>query len=162
KNLEREPAQEIRRLTKLNRDLARANKTLTYEIATQREELQRRRLDFQRMVDSIPLPVAVTTPAGDVETLNQPTLDYFGLTLEQLKSWTALDVVHPDDLERTVTAQLAAHARGDSYSIESRHKRFDGVYRWYNVHGLPLRDAGGNILCWFHILIDIDDRKRAE
>ncbi|TIW07758.1 MAG: PAS domain S-box protein, partial [Mesorhizobium sp.] len=49
------------------------------------DTLRRRELDFQLIVDSIPVPVAVTTPTGEVEGLNQPTLDYFGKTLEELK-----------------------------------------------------------------------------
>ena len=125
-------------------------------------ELRRRELDFQLIVDSIPIPVAVTTPSGEVEGLNQLTLDYFGKTFEELKGWKASEVVHPDDLERTIAAQLEAHRQGHSYNVESRHRRADGVYRWYNVLGLPLRDPQGNILRWFHFLIDIDDRKRAE
>ena len=64
------------------------------------EAMRRRELDFQLIVDSIPVPVAVTTPSGEVEGLNQPTLDYFGKTFEELKGWKASDVVHPDDLSR--------------------------------------------------------------
>jgi len=61
-----------------------------------------------------------------------------------------------------VAAQMAAHQKGTAYNVESRHRRADGVYRWFNVLGLPLRDAQGRILHWFHLQIDIDDRKRAE
>ena len=57
---------------------------------------------------------------------------------------------------------MGAHQSGSSYNVESRHRRADGVYRWYNVLGMPLRDPQGNILRWLHLLIDIDDRKRAE
>ena len=126
------------------------------------ETLRRRELDFQLVVDSIPVPVAVTTPSGEVEGLNQPTLDYFGKTFEELKGWKTSDVVHPDDLERTIVAQLDAHQNGSAYDVESRHRRADGVYRWHNVRGFPLRDPRGQIIRWFHLLIDIDERKRAE
>jgi len=37
------------------------------------EALQRRELSFRLIVDSIPAPVAVTTPSGEVEALNQPS-----------------------------------------------------------------------------------------
>jgi PAS domain S-box-containing protein len=126
------------------------------------ETLRRRELDFQLIVDSIPIPVAVTTATGDVEGLNQPTLDYFGKTFEELRGWKASEVVHPDDLEHTVSAQIEAHRNGCSYNVESRHLRADGTYRWYNVLGMPLRDSQGTILRWLHLLIDIDDRKLAE
>lgn len=126
------------------------------------EALRRRKLDFQLIVDSIPVPAAVTTPSGEVEGLNQLTLDYFGRSFEELRGWKASDVVHPDDLEKTIAAQLDAHLKGIAYNVQSRHRRADGAYRWYNVLGLPLRDPQGRILRWLHLLIDIDDRKRAE
>src|SRR6476659_396847 len=119
-------------------------------------------LNLALIVNSIPVPVAVTSPAGEVEALNQATLEYFGRTFEELKEWKSSDAVHPDDLERTVTAQIEAHQTGSAYNVESRHRRADGVYRWFNVLGLPLLDAQGRILHWFHLQIDIDDRKRAE
>ncbi|WP_176477976.1 PAS domain S-box protein [Mesorhizobium sp. WSM3862] len=132
------------------------------DIRLAEEKLRRRELDFQNIVDSIPIPVAVTTPSGEVEGLNQLTLDYFGKSFDELKGWRSSDVVHPEDLERTVTAQLDAHHRSVPYNIESRHRRADGFYRWYNVLGLPLRDAAGSIVRWLHLLIDIEDRKVAE
>ncbi|MDI7865255.1 PAS domain-containing protein [Rhizobiaceae bacterium n13] len=118
--------------------------------------------DFQRIVDSIPVPVAVTTPTGDVEALNNPALEYFGMTLEELKNWKAIEVVHPEDLQHIIADQLEAHSTGTFYNVESRHLRSDGLYRWHNVLGLPFKDRDGNILRWFHLLVDIDDRKRAE
>jgi PAS domain S-box-containing protein len=119
-------------------------------------------LDFQLVVDSIPVQVAVTSPSGEVEGLNQPTLSYFGMSLADLKQWKASDVVHPDDLDRTIEAQLAAHANGNLYNVESRHRRFDGAYRWHNVLGLPLRNKSGEIQRWLHLIIDVEERKRAE
>jgi PAS domain-containing protein len=45
----------------------------------QAEEAPRaRELDFRLIVDSIPAPVAVMTPAGEVKGVNQPVLEYFG------------------------------------------------------------------------------------
>ncbi|MEF3128712.1 PAS domain S-box protein [Rhizobium leguminosarum] len=126
------------------------------------EGLRRKAIEFQRMVNTISVPLAVTTPGGEVEALNQPALEYFGKTLEELKGWKASDVVHPDDLEATIAAQMEAHRLGTSYNVESRHRRADGVYRWYNVLGMPLRDHDGLILRWVHLLIDIEERKCAE
>ena len=43
-----------------------------------------------------------------------------------------------------------------------RARRFDGVYRWFQSRGFPLRDTNGHIVRWYNLLIDIDERKRAE
>ena len=38
----------------------------------------------------------------------------------------------------------------------------DGEYRWFLVRAVPLRDETGNILKWYGVLTDIEDRKQAE
>jgi PAS domain S-box-containing protein len=118
--------------------------------------------ELQLLVESIPAHVVVTTPSGDVETVNRRTLEYFGKTLEELNGWKTSDIVHPDDLQHTIAAQRKGFETGRAYNVESRHRRADGVYRWFNVLGLPLLDTDGRILRWFHLISDIDDRKRAE
>src|SRR6185295_18212514 len=154
-----------RRVAQRTAELAATNEQLRKELAEHKlaeAALREGELNFNLIVESIPVPVAVTLPTGEVEALNQPTLEYFGRTFEELKDWKSSDVVHPDDLQRTVAAQTEAHKTGSAYNVESRHRRADGTYRWFNVLGLPLRDAQGRILHWFHLQIDIDDRKRAE
>src|SRR5262245_27848817 len=100
--------------------------------------LRERKLDLQLMVDSIPAQVAVITPTGEVETLNQPCLEYFGKTLDDLRGWASSDPVHPEDLPKVVEALTNALKTGETYKVESRHRRFDGMYRWFHVRGFPL------------------------
>jgi PAS domain S-box-containing protein len=43
-----------------------------------------------------------------------------------------------------------------------RLRRTDGEYRWFLVRTAPLRDEQGNLVKWYGVSIDIEDRKRAE
>lgn len=122
----------------------------------------RRELNLRLLVDSIPAPVAVMAPSGEVETVNRPNLEYFGKTLEDLKNWDTSDVVHPDDLPHAIGVWMEAIETGQPYHVKERLRRFDGVYRWFEVRGFPLRDPDGRILNWCVLLTDIDDRQRAE
>ena len=45
------------------------------------------------------------------------------------------------------------------FDFEVRSRRFDGVYRWLESRVSPLRDADGQIVRWYNLIIDIDDRK---
>jgi PAS domain S-box-containing protein len=126
------------------------------------EALRARELNFQLIVDSIPAPVAVITPTGEVEALNKPVLDYFGKSFEELTSWANSDPVHPDDIAKVIEIRRKALESGETYEVEARHRRSDGVYRWFHVRGFPLKDTDGRILRWCVLLNDIDDRKRAE
>lgn len=135
---------------------------LAERLAQAEAALRERKHDLQLIVDSIPAQVAVITPTGEVETLNQPCLEYFGKTLDQLKGWASSDPVHPEDLPQVVKVLTHALETGETYEVDSRHRRFDGVYRWFHVRGFPLKDTDGRILRWCVLLTDIDDRKRAE
>jgi len=165
------PAEQNRFAEELDRRVAQRTAELTATIEQLKRELAERQLAkevlregelFSLIVESIPVPVAITSPTGEIEALNKPTFQYFGRTFEELKGWKSTDVVHPDDLQRTVATQIEALQTGSAYNVESRHRRADGTYRWFNVLGLPLRDSQGHILRWFILQIDIDDQKRAE
>ncbi|HEV3057976.1 MAG TPA: PAS domain-containing protein [Vicinamibacterales bacterium] len=122
----------------------------------------RSELTFRQLVDGISSLVAVLTPDGAVEFVNRQVLDYFGKTLEELKAWTTTDAVHPDDLHSAITVWSRSVGNGQPYDIELRQRGADGVYRWFHVQGLPVRDASGSILRWCVLQTDIDERKRAE
>ena len=61
-----------------------------------------------------------------------------------------------------IAAWKRAVDTGEPYDIEQRMRRADGIYRWFHVRGLPLRDAQGRVARWYVLETDIDDRKRAE
>jgi PAS domain S-box-containing protein len=115
---------------------------------------------FRSIVDGIPSLVTILTPAGELEFANRQVLEYFCATLEELKNWAPF--VHPDDRSRVLASWKHSVETGASYDIEHRIRRADGVYRWFHMHGFPLRDPDGRIGLWYVLLSDIDDRKRAE
>jgi formate hydrogenlyase transcriptional activator len=114
------------------------------------------------IVDSIPGLVATTNAAGEPQGFNRQVLEYFGRTAEELKNWTAGDIVHPDDHAGLLTANMGSIETGQPYDIEVRIRRADSVYRWFQVRNHPLEDTDGRVICWYVLLTDIDDRKKAE
>jgi PAS domain S-box-containing protein len=126
------------------------------------EELRASETNLRQIVDSIPGLVCTMDPAGEIEQLNRPLLEYFGKTPEELKGWRMTDAVHPDDLPGVVEAYAFSVTTGTPYSMEHRCRRADGVYRWFQVRALAVRDVDGRITGWYVLLSDIDDRKRAE
>ena len=125
-------------------------------------DLAERERESRMIVDTIPGLVATLTPTGEVEAVNEQVLAYCGRTLEELKQWGTSDTVHPDDLPRVIEVISDSMKSGDPYEIVERIRRFDGVYRWFQVRGLPLRGSSGRIVRWYVLLTDIDERKRAE
>jgi PAS domain S-box-containing protein len=118
--------------------------------------------DSLLLLDSIPGLVALLSPTGDVQFVNRQIVEYAGRSLEELKDWGTNDTVHPEDLPRVVQVFTASIASGSPYEIVQRLRRRDGVYRWFQNNGFPLRDPDGQIVRWCVLLTDIDERKRAE
>ena len=114
------------------------------------------------IVDSIPGFVAISNAAGEVELYNQQVLEYFGKTTEELKNWATADVLHPDDLPRMIDAWRSSIDTGGPLDLDHRSRGADGVYRWFHIRGRAQRDAEGGIVRWYHLVTDIDERKRAE
>ncbi len=57
---------------------------------------------------------------------------------------------------------MEAVATGKPLENEVRSRRSDGKYRWQLDRGVALRDEQGNIVKWYGVTTDIEDRKRAE
>jgi PAS domain S-box-containing protein len=117
---------------------------------------------FRLIVDSIPGLVVTMTAEGELEFVSQQCLDYFGMTLDELKGWTTSDIVHRDDLSRVLATWRRSIETGHPYDSEYRIRRADGIYRWFHVRALPLRGTEGRIVRWYALHADIDKRKQAE
>lgn len=126
------------------------------------DALRASELNFRLIVDSIPALVCTMTPAGELEVINRQILDYFGKTRDELKDWSSIGAVHEDDVEDVIAKWRYSTETGQPYDVEHRIRRAEGVYRWFHVRGLPLRDMHNRIVRWYILLVDIDDRKHAE
>ena len=117
---------------------------------------------FRTLAESVPQMVWMCTPDGLNVYFNQRWVDYTGLSLEESygRGWNT--PFHPDDKQPAWQAWNHAVETGDTYSIECRLRRADGIYRWFLTRGVPLRDSTGSIVKWFGTCTDIDDLKRAE
>jgi formate hydrogenlyase transcriptional activator len=124
------------------------------------EVLRATERELRLTFDTIPGFVWTMNAAGEIELVNPQMLAYFDKTLEELKEWALF--VHPDDRMRVIDYWRSTIELGQPYDVEHRLRRADGVYRWFQSRGLPLRDTEGHVARWYNLLTDIDDRKRAE
>jgi PAS domain S-box-containing protein len=118
--------------------------------------------ELRLIVQSIAGMICVFSPQGELVDGNQQLLDYFKQPLEEVGRWATNGTTHPDDLQYCIDTFTASLASGEPYDFETRFRRFDGAFRWFQIRGHPLRDSDGKIARWIGLLTDIDDRKRAE
>src|SRR6266481_673947 len=117
---------------------------------------------LQTIIDMVPSFLWTSLPDGSKEYLNKRWYDYTGLSLEEGEGWGWKVVVHPEDLDRLVREWLAIMESRKPGELETRIRRYDGVYRWFLIRVVPLLDEEGNVLKWFGSNTDIEDRKLAE
>src|SRR4029077_16405626 len=124
--------------------------------------LQEREHELLGIIDTIPSMLWSASPTGEVTHISQRVLDYSGLHFEDFLDLGWKRFIHSDDSEGTANALLQTMQTGESYSVVHRLRRADGEYRWHHTRGEPLRGPRDEIVQWYGLSIDIDERKRAE
>src|SRR5216683_990104 len=149
-------------LREQEQELRKARDELEVKVAERTSELRRSDKELRDAIDTIPAIVWSALPNGSNTYVNKRFVEYSGSSAEQTagSGWQAL--IHPDDLERHAGKWMEAVATGKPYESEVRSRRSDGQYRWQLDRGVPLRDEDGNIVKWYGVTTDIEDRKRAE
>ena len=105
------------------------------------EKLREEERELRRITDAIPQAIVVQDPSGAPVYANHATLDYTGLTAEDVISpGFRQRIFHPDDLERLRDFRKLALARGLPFEIEQRALRKDGQYRWFLIRYNPFRN----------------------
>lgn len=136
---------------------------MLFEISDRKQAevaLRQSELIFRTLADTMPQMFWVTQPDGYHEYYNQRWYDYTGKTLEQTRGEGWQDIVHPDDVERTIEVWQNSLRTGKTYDIECRLLRAaDGEYRWHLVRAFPLRNQEDQIVKWFGSCTDIHDQK---
>jgi PAS domain S-box-containing protein len=153
------------RVARRTSELAEANEALKREIAErQRAEaaLRESERSLQLIIDTMPAVAWSAAPDGSADFFNQHYLDYVGCSPQEARDqgWSAS--AHPDELLQLGLALKYIMASGRAGEFEARLRRHDGVHRWFLFRASPLRDDEGNVVKWYGVNTDIEDRKRAE
>jgi formate hydrogenlyase transcriptional activator len=125
------------------------------------ESQSRAPLELRAFIDGMPALAWSCRPDGFPEFVNKRFHEYSGLSLDQIyEGWKS--TLHPDDaevFEKWWQGLLQSPKTGQT---EVRFRRADGEYRWFQISAAPVQDEHGNLVRWYGINTDIDDRKRAE
>ena len=119
-------------------------------------------MELRGLIDGVPALAWSALPDGTLDFFNQRFRDYTGLSSDQLYGSKWKSAIHPDDIQQFET-WWQGHARSrEPGTTEVRLRRFDGEYRWFQVTVAPVHDDQGNLLRWYGLNTDSDDRKCAE
>ena len=126
------------------------------------DSVRRAESEIRDVIDAIPAMVWIAAPDGKGKFINRTWTEYLGLSLEEILGFDWPTTVHPDDVDRYLAAWRLSLASGQPLEQEVRYRRADGEYRWFLSRALPVRNKRGEIVEWYGIAADIEDRKRAQ
>jgi PAS domain S-box-containing protein len=129
--------------------------------SAEKVSLQKEEDHLRLVIDTIPTMAWSLRPNGVIDFVNQPWMEYTGLTLQEAIADQA-GIVHPEDLPRALEKWLPDMGAGRPHEGEMRLRRADGEYRWFLIRVVPLRNEKGRIVKWYGTSTDVDDRKHAE
>jgi PAS domain S-box-containing protein len=114
------------------------------------------------VIDTIPVIAFINMPDGSNEFTNRSWQEYTELSVKDTAGWGWESTVHPDDIAQHLEKYRAAVSAGTTFDNAARYCGANGQYRWFLVRAVPLRDEKGNLLKWYGVLMDIEDRVHAE
>jgi PAS domain S-box-containing protein len=113
---------------------------------------------FRLLADASPNLVWMLKSDGTYEYVNKTTLDFLGITQEQMAiGWVPF--LHPDDVQPVTQAITKAVQNQQPYQMEHRLRDRNGQYRWVLSQALPAYDADGNVFAYVGSSIDIHAAK---
>jgi len=126
-------------------------------------QLQEQEKKFRDAIETMPALAFVADLKGNRTFINRGWLEYTEMTPEEASASGWEKTIHPDDLQRVTLQWRASQATGQPQDYEARLRRgSDGVYRWFLIRVVPVRDKRGKIVKRCGLATDIEDRKRAE
>lgn len=117
---------------------------------------------FRRMADNAPTMLWVTDENDNCTFLSRGWYEFTGQREEEGLGDGWLNAIHPEDRERAGRIFLEASRKRESFSIDYRLRRNDGVYRATIDSGRPMTGDDGRFEGFIGSVIDVHERKQAE
>jgi PAS domain S-box-containing protein len=129
-------------------------------IETARIRLSESEAKFRSLTQALPQLVWVTDAEGRQEFVTDRWKEYTGLDPLNASTWA--QILHPEDEQIIAETWGSSLQTGNTYKAEARIKGKDGNYRWFFVHGEPIRNEKKEIIKWVGAFTDIHEQKQAE
>jgi PAS domain S-box-containing protein len=105
---------------------------------------------------------STTDATGRCTYLDERWRGFTGQDPSEALGYGWLDVLHPDDRDKTVETLRSVLDMSKPFRIEFRVRRPDGAYCWALAAGAPRFDESGACLGYVGSIVDIEDRRTTE
>ena len=99
---------------------------------------------------------------GECEYASEYYYEYTGRPGGSAAGAGWLQSIEPEDARRISVQWESARQSGQTFDVEYRLRRVDGVYRWFKATVIDIRNSRGDIVRWYGGSIDIHDQKEIQ
>ncbi|MBF9195781.1 bifunctional diguanylate cyclase/phosphodiesterase [Microvirga terrestris] len=117
---------------------------------------------FAALADALPHMIWWAHSDGYDEYTSKHWYEFTGAPAGTSTSLGWIEMLHPDDRERTWARWQHSARTGEPYEATCRLRHHSGEYRWILARALPSYDSQGKIERWFGTYTDIHDWKSTE
>ena len=117
---------------------------------------------FRLVADRAPVILWTARTDTTLDFINAFSVEFSGIPLQQLIDEGWLRLMHPHDVEPSISHYVPAFEARRPFMFEYRLRRADGAFRWMLASGIPKYDAEGNFDGYIGCSIDITERREAE
>ena len=126
------------------------------------EALKESEQRFRNIADATPHFIWALNPDGSIKYANKFTLEFLGISLEELNIESWLHYIHPEDVQCTKDILNEAVTFKKSFHLEHRLLDLNGDYRWVLMQGAPSYFPNGELYGYVGSSVDITPLKQSE
>jgi PAS domain S-box-containing protein len=113
-------------------------------------------------LETIPGLVFTRSSDGQIEYVNGGLSSFTGSRPKGVTEDAWIESLHPDEKEEVLSRSAKYIQLGQAFVMEYRRRRHDGVYRQSQTRVQPLLGPKGEVIRWYGLVTDIDERYEAE
>lgn len=117
---------------------------------------------YRAIIEGVPAMLWLGDAAGRCLFLNRAQREFWGVSNESISQFDWSMTVHPDDAEQLQRAFVTAMSKHESFEIEARYKRSDGVYRVLHTSARPRFSESGHFLGMSGVNTDVTEQRASE
>ena len=126
------------------------------------ELIKESRIRFENIANSAPVMIWITDVDGLLIFVNKIWAEFTGRTIGEELGFNWIQNVHGEDVTELLNIYQKSLQERITFSYQFRYKRFDGVFRWLMMNGIPRLNNENIFLGFIGTCIDITQQKEDE
>jgi len=119
------------------------------------EELKNKQIELETLWNILPIGVFYVNNSEECSYVNESWSKMTGYTIDEVRGTNLVNLIHPDDRERTFNAFIEALGKGKNFHEEYRYINKNGDVKFVIGEIAARKDVNGNLLGFIGTVFDM-------